>query len=130
MVEEILNFTCIALNTQFMSWKSTEYIGSSETLDFTFANQPGNISQSNKVPSTFATFVNAIGPFGSNLYNLESQLQIEVLANYTQFTVSCINPGEDSQKNITFYLEGKSIIVFTIIESVDSVNRDALLYTI
>ena len=77
-------------------------------MDFTFANQPGDNSTSSKVPTTFATFVNVSGPFGNdNDYNLESQLQIEVLANYTRFTVSCINPGEGLQKNITFFLSGK-----------------------
>ena len=91
-----------------MEWTSIEYIGSNIALDFSFKSQPDEISRSSKVPTTFATFLNASGPFGNdNAYNLESQLQIEVLANYTQFTVLCINPGEDSQKNITYYLKGK-----------------------
>ena len=91
-----------------MAWRSIEYIGPSNTLRFEFKSQPGAISPSKKVPTTFATFVNASGPFGNdNGYNLESQLQIEVLANYMEFTVSCDNPGKNSERNITFYLEGK-----------------------
>ena len=115
--EQILCITCVASNTLFMAWSSTEYIGTSTTLDFNFANWPGNTSISNKVPTTFATFVNAGGPFGG-VYNLESQLHIEVLANYTQFTVLCINPGEGSQDNITFFVAGKRFnvhLVFVII---------------
>ena len=108
--EQILRITCVASNTLFMAWSSNEYIGTSTTLDFNFANRPGNTYTSSKVPTTFATFVNASGPF-NNVYNLESQLQIEVLANYTQFTVSCINPGEGSQKNITFVVVGKRLNV-------------------
>ena len=108
MVGVTLRLTCIASNTQSMLWRSTEYIGSSGMLRFRFTNEPGDTVLSDKVPTTLATFVNASGPFGV-VYNLESELQIEVLANYTQFTVSCINPGGASQKNITFYLEGKKL---------------------
>ena len=108
MVGGILHLTCIASNTLFMAWGSIEYIGSIRTLDFKFTSLPGVISRSSKVPTAFATFLNASGPFGNNnVYNLESQLQIEVLATYTQFAVSCINPGKGSEKNITFYLKGK-----------------------
>ena len=103
MVGWILNITCMATDTTFMAWSSDEYIDT--TLEFNFANNPGDTSPG-KVPTTFATFVGATGPFNS-LFNLESRLLIEVLANYTEFTVSCHNPGEGSQKNMTFFVGKK-----------------------
>ena len=108
LVGSILNITCVASNTTFMAWSSDEYIGRTQQLEFNFRNLPGDISPPGKVPTTFATFVWASGPF-NGLYNLESQLQLEVLANYTQFTVLCHNPGQGSQKNITFFLVGKRL---------------------
>ena len=117
-----LHVICTASNTLFMSWISEEYIGTGITLEFNFRNQPGNTFTSSKVPTTFATFINSSGPV-DGVYDLVSQLQIEVLANYTQFTVMCTSPAEDSQKNITFNLEGKRFneyhykfyIIFTVI---------------
>ena len=104
----MLVITCEASDTTFLTWRSNEYIGAGVSLEITFTTPVGRNISSDKVPTTFANLIATSSSPNSSFFDLESQLHIEVLANFTQFTVSCYNPGSDLQMNITFIV-GKTL---------------------
>ena len=109
MVGQPLIITCMTMESVSMVWSSEEYIGiGGIQLEYNTMNDAaGRIQVSSVTPTTFANLT-MVNP---SAFELESQLHITVLANFTQFTVTCYNSGNDISENITFFLGNSHIVL-------------------
>ena len=104
-----VTITCTTTNTAAMGWGSAEYIDDGgQRLEFSTDDPIGSIRTSPKEPTTFANLTNANG----STFIIESQLHVTVLANYSQFNVTCHNTGNSDVEVLTFIV-GK---IHTILE--------------
>ena len=96
-----ITVNCTTRDSLVLGWGSPEYIDDGgRRLEFSAEDDPiGTIRTSDKEPTTFAilTSVNE-----TTTFTIESQLHITVLANYSQFNVTCHNVGNSVVERLTF----------------------------
>lgn len=98
--------TCTTTNSAAMGWGSAEYIDDGgRRLEFSTGDPVGTIRTSPKEPTTFASLTSA----NETSFIIESQLHITVLANYSQFNVTCFNTGNSVMKSLSFIV-GKILL--------------------
>ena len=105
MVGNNITIICVTRNTSLMAWSSEEYISEGgvrlqlASIDGLGATAQGRAAVAN------LTRVSSSPPMV-----LESQLHIMVLANFSQFSVTCRNSAHDLQESLVFQL-GKTCTV-------------------
>ena len=99
-----ITVNCTTRDSLVLGWGSPEYIDDGgRRLEFSAEDDPiGTIRTSDKEPTTFANLTRLSVNETVATFIIESQLHITVLANYSQFSVTCHNPGNSLVERLTF----------------------------
>lgn len=105
--EEVI-FTCVTRGSSIIAWMSDEYIGGGKQLEFSTENEIGE----HKVTrfGAIATLVNKSDD-GEMITVLESQLQVNISANFTDPSVTCVHVATYSRNTSRFRVLGMNTIL-------------------
>ena len=104
--QQMVVFTCEAINTTILEWRSNDYIG---VIDLQiYSGGPRDIVNSSDIPSTYATRDNVTHEvkYGENITTIKSRLFIRALNHSSISSVSCWNDGQGPRETIYFSVKG------------------------
>lgn len=102
-----MNFTCIADDSDIVSWRSEQYIGRDGTeIRFSELDTPGTTRGSPDHPSTVAELVSSSDRNGIKVIRLTITVSTTIQQNGTEHSVTCVNDGLDTRRSFPFRMAG------------------------